>query len=140
MSYLEKTVLAIDPGSSKVGMALVRRTAEEEIQLLWRKVCPVDDLEVRLDEVREIANFALVIVGSGTKSKAIVERISRHAPGLGVLVVDEKNTTLAARERYWEYNKRRGWRRILPSSMQEPPEPVDDFVALILAERVLITE
>ena len=47
------------------------------------------------------------------------------------------NTTLQARERYWEHNKRRGWRRFFPSTMFLPPEPFDDFVALILAERVL---
>jgi hypothetical protein len=58
-------------------------------------------------------------------------------PSMGILVVDEKNTTLQARERYWEHNPRRGWRRFLPSTLQVPPADVDDFVALILAERVL---
>jgi hypothetical protein len=57
---------------------------------------------------------------------------------MAILVVDEKDTTLQARERFWEHNRRRGWRRILPATLQVPPSPVDDYVAMILAERVLL--
>lgn len=134
---LDKTVLAIDPGSSKHGMALVRRDHEGKIHLLWRYVCPDAELEAKIDEARALRPFGMIIVGSGTRSRKTVDRINAHSPGLGVLLIDETDTTLQARERYWEYNKRRGWRRFLPASMQVPPEPVDDFVGLILAERVL---
>ncbi|HJP82387.1 MAG TPA: hypothetical protein VJ835_02685, partial [Fimbriimonadaceae bacterium] len=82
--------------------------------------------------------FSLVIIGSGTSSSNAINRVREHMPSMGILVVDEKNTTLQARERYWTHNRRRGWRRLLPSTMQLPPDPVDDFVALILAERVLL--
>ena len=34
-------------------------------------------------------------------------------------------------------NPPRGWRRLLPVSMQMPPEPYDDYVAVILAQRFL---
>jgi hypothetical protein len=67
-----------------------------------------------------------------------VSRIREYLPSMGILVVDEKDTTFQARERYWEYHPRRGWRRLLPSTLQVPPDPVDDYVALILAERVLL--
>jgi hypothetical protein len=67
----------------------------------------------------------------------LIQEIAEAMPSASVLLVDERETTLQARERYWEHNPRRGWRRLLPSSLQTPPEPVDDFVALILAERVL---
>lgn len=132
-----RTVLAIDPGSSKCGVALVRRESNGEISLLWRSIPSVDRLEEALESARDMEPFSMVIVGAGTRSRAIVERIRQAMPSMGILVVDEKETTLQARERYWEHHKRRGWRRILPSTMQVPPEPVDDFVALILAERVL---
>lgn len=136
----DKTVLAIDPGSAKHGMALVRRDPEGKLHLLWRYVCPDADLENKIDEARAVRPFGMIIVGSGTRSRPTVARINAHTPGTGVLIVDETDTTLQARERYWEFNRRRGWRRLLPSSMQLPPEPVDDFVGLILAERVLIDE
>jgi RNase H-fold protein (predicted Holliday junction resolvase) len=132
-----RTVLAIDPGSSKCGMALVQRDDEGEVHLLWRKVAKKDALLKNIDDANSVERFSMVIVGSGTTSKDIVHAVREKLPSMGILVVDEKDTTLQARERYWEHNPRRGWRRLLPSTMQVPPEPVDDFVALILAERVL---
>jgi hypothetical protein len=80
----------------------------------------------------------MIIVGSGTTSKKVVERIREHLTSMALLIVDERDTTLQARERDWTVKPRRGWRRLLPSTLQVPPEPVDDFVALILAERVLV--
>ena len=133
----EKTVLAIDPGSSKCGMALVRRNREGRVELLWRRVAKRDALIASLNDAFGAAPYSLIIIGSGTKGREIVDSIREEMPSMGILVVDEKETTLRARERYWEHNPRRGWRRILPATMQVPPEPVDDFVALILAERVL---
>lgn len=132
-----RTVLAIDPGSSKCGMALVRREVSGKLSVLWRKISPTEALVASLEEARDVESYSMVIVGAGTKSRACVEEIRAANPSTGILVVDEKDTSLQARERYWEHHKRRGWRRFLPSTMQVPPEPVDDFVALILAERVL---
>lgn len=134
----EKTVLAIDPGSSKCGMALAHRTADDKIELIWRIIAPTDDLAQYLDVASAQRAYSMIIVGSGTRSRDIVTAIRDHMPGTGILVVDEKDTTMQARERYWEFNKRKGWRRLLPATLQVPPEPVDDLVALILAERVLI--
>lgn len=134
----DKTVLAIDPGTSKCGMALVHRSDSSQLELLWRAICPSDDLPGRIDEAQAVAPFSLIIIGSGTSGQKAVHRVREHMPSMGILVVDEKDTTMQARERYWAHHKRRGWRRLLPSTMQLPPEPVDDFVALILAERVLL--
>jgi RNase H-fold protein (predicted Holliday junction resolvase) len=134
----DKTVLAIDPGTAKCGMALVRRDANNTMSLLWRAIAPSDELEAHIDQAYQAAPFSLVIIGSGTSSSNAINRVREHMPSMGILVVDEKNTTLQARERYWTHNRRRGWRRLLPSTMQLPPDPVDDFVALILAERVLL--
>lgn len=119
-------------------MALVRRSDPDHLELLWRGISPTDDLTAQIDAAQLIAPFSLIIIGSGTSSKAAIHKVREHLPSMGMLVVDEKDTTLRARERYWEHHKRRGWRRLLPSTMQTPPEPVDDFVALILAERVLL--
>lgn len=134
----EKTVLAIDPGTSKCGMALVKRGSGSELELVWRAIVPSDDLAAKLDEAQGLASFSLVIIGGGTSGQKAVHRVRDHIPSMAILVVDEKDTTMQARERYWIHHKRRGWRRLLPSTMQVPPEPVDDFVAMILAERVLL--
>ena len=133
----EKTVLAIDPGNAKCGLVVAKRNKLEKIELLWRRVAKTDELLDAVKEASSVAPFSMVIVGSGTKSSDVVKLLREWLPSIGILVVDEKDTTLQARERYWLHNPRRGWRRLLPATMQEPPEPVDDFVALILAERVL---
>lgn len=140
MSTTEKTVLAIDPGSSKLGMAVVRRTTENRLDILWRVICREKDFDQALDDAKAAAEFSMIICGSGTTSKQLVTRLREAMPSIGILTVDEANTSLQARERYWEENPRRGWRRLLPATMQTPPEEVDDFVAVILAERVLLAD
>ncbi len=134
----EKTVLAIDPGTAKCGVALVTRTEVEQIELVWRKIVEPSHLHAALDEAKSVRPFELVIVGGGTNSGQIVAKIRDEFAGIAILVVDEKDTTLQARERYWVKTRRHGWRRLLPATLQVPPEPVDDYVALILAERVLM--
>jgi len=134
----EKTVLAVDPGSAKCGIALVKRNENEEVELLWRAIVPVAQLIQKIQEAGAVQPFELIIVGGGTRSNEIVASIRAQISGVAILIVDERDTSLQARERYWVNTKRRGWRRLLPSTLQVPPEPVDDFVALILAERVLL--
>lgn len=133
-----KTVLAIDPGNSKCGLALAQRDGEGKISLLWSSIAPKEQIPAMLEEAHRVAHFSMVIVGSGTTSKPLVAAIRQAMPSMAILVVDEKDTTLQARERYWEYNMRKGWRRFLPATLQVPPVPIDDYAALIIAERVLI--
>lgn len=135
---LEKTVLAIDPGTQKCGMAVVQRGTDAKLKMLWHGVVPTGAIVPKLHEAYAAAGYHLIIVGGGTHSREVVAAIREHLPSMGILVVDEKDTTYQARERYWEHNPRRGWRRLLPSTLQVPPNPVDDYVALILAERVLL--
>lgn len=132
-----KTILAIDPGSAKCGMALVTRSETGALDLIWRKISKVADLEADLEAAKAVHPFEMIVVGNGTRSDDIVAKIRERLLGMAVLIVDEKETTLHARERYWMYNTRKGWRRFLPATLQVPPEPIDDFAAYILAERVL---
>lgn len=133
----EKTVLAIDPGHSKCGLALVERTSQGEIRLLWHAIAPVEQLIPYTKQALAVTPFQMLIIGAGTNSKAVTLQIKEHLPSIGVLLIDEKNTTLDARAKYWEHNPRKGWRRFWPATLQVPPRPIDDFAALILAERVL---
>jgi RNase H-fold protein (predicted Holliday junction resolvase) len=134
-----RTVLAIDPGSSKCGMALVSRDEGSDVNILWRSITPRDQVLQAIETALKLGDFKTVVIGGGTTSRDLVGAIRDACPGLGLLVIDEKDTTLQARERYWEHMPRSGWRRLVPASLQVPPEPVDDFVAVILAERVLLS-
>jgi RNase H-fold protein (predicted Holliday junction resolvase) len=134
----EKVVLAVDPGSEKCGLALVRRVADAKLEILWRKVTPVGELCESMHEAFKVQSADLIVVGSGTGSRNVVHKVRESFPSMGILVVDEQETSLQARERYWEHHKRRGWRRFVPATLQVPPDPIDDFAALVLAERVLL--
>jgi RNase H-fold protein (predicted Holliday junction resolvase) len=133
-----KTVLAIDPGKNKCGLALVRRDGDGKLDLVWSAIAPRESVLASLQEAQEKEAYSMIIVGSGTTSKPLVAEIRAEMPSMAILVVDEKDTSFQARERYWEHNPRRGWRRLLPSTLQTPPEPVDNYAALVIAERVLI--
>jgi RNase H-fold protein (predicted Holliday junction resolvase) len=135
----EKVVLAIDPGSGKCGLALVHRDESGQLDLLDRAVVARSDLLDAIARFTAIRPIQMLIIGNGTTSRDIVRTLREKYPGLAILIVDERNTTMNARERYWLFHPRKGWRKLLPSTLQVPPEPVDDFVALILAERVLLT-
>ena len=50
-------------------------------------------------------------------------------------LIDESHSTEEARKLYWKYNPPTGWRKFLPTSMQFPPEPVDDLTALVIGLR-----
>jgi hypothetical protein len=54
-----------------------------------------------------------------------------------LILVPEAGTTLAARQRYWQLEPARGWRRLLPEGLRLPPRDVDDVVAQLLLERQL---
>jgi RNase H-fold protein (predicted Holliday junction resolvase) len=133
-----KVILAIDPGHAKCGFALARRESDGSVSLLWHKVEPTDSLIEAVSEAGDHEDFSMVVIGSGTESKMVTEKVREHLPSIGILVVDEKDTSLQARELYWRHNPRRGWRFLLPASMQVPPEPIDDFAALVMARRVLM--
>lgn len=134
----EKTVLSIDPGTEKCGFALVHRTDEEKLDVIYRAIAPTEHLVSFIHKAYSVEPFEMVIVGSGTGSKKVVHSLRESFPSVSLLVVDEKDTSLHARERYWEHHPRTGWRRLLPSSLQVPPAPIDDFAAVVLAERVLL--
>lgn len=135
----EKTVLAIDPGSSKCGLALVHRDNNDSVEMIWNSIVPSEQLAEAARKLHDEQTFTLIIVGNGTRSKNVVDALREAMPSIGILVVDETDTTMEARERFWELNPRRGWRRFLPATMQVPPVPIDDYAALVLAERVLKT-
>lgn len=131
-----KRVLAVDPGSSKCGLAVVESDGSST-RILYRKVIATENIPAEITEADKSYDPELVVVGDGTRSKPVQTAIRDALPGKAMLVVDEQDTSIRARERYWIENPRRWWRRLLPSTLLVPPDPVDDFVAVILAERVL---
>jgi RNase H-fold protein (predicted Holliday junction resolvase) len=123
--------MGIDPGRDKCGVTILN----SEGDIKFQRVVPTDELDTVIKNLAAEFEIATVILGDGTTHKSAAQKIS--AAGLKFLLVDEKHTTEEARREYWKKNPPHGWRRLLPTSMQVPPEPVDAIVAEILVKRFL---
>ncbi|MDU5371899.1 MAG: hypothetical protein E6119_05320 [Negativicoccus succinicivorans] len=125
-------ILAIDPGSAKTGTAVVREDAE----LIHKEIVPTNDLVPFCQTVFQQYPITQIVSGNGTRSKEIGHILARLAQEheIGYTTVDESYTTEMGKIRYWRYTPQQGWRKLIPTSWQMPPEPVDDFVAWIIAE------
>jgi RNase H-fold protein (predicted Holliday junction resolvase) len=121
------TVLAIDPGRNKCGIAV-----HGPAGVVARAIVRTDEIAGVAQSWAAVHGVEQVIVGNRTGLDVVLP----HLAGLGVPVVsvEEWGTTLAARRRYFEDHPPRGWRKLLPLSLLVPPEPYDDYAAIVLAE------
>ena len=126
-------ILGIDPGRDKCGVAVLNSAGE----ILFEKVIATEEFSIAVEKLSAQFDLKIAILGNGTTHKAAEKILENFLP---VKVVDEKHTTEEARKLYWKKNPPTGWRKILPVSMQVPPEPVDGIVAEILAKRFLEDE
>lgn len=121
----------LDPGRSKCGLV---RTDRGRQQLLEALVIPPEQAWDRLEGWLLQGEVGAVILGNGTGSASWRRRLEPLAP---VLLVEEHGSTLAARVRFFELHPTRGWRRLLPQGLRQPPRDWDDVVAQLLLERLL---
>ena len=126
-------IIAVDPGRDKCGVAVLDSSGT----VLYQKVVKTDDLMKIIGEQLEACGACALVIGNGTTSQTAQTEIEKNYPKLELVEVDEYYTTQLARQEYWKAKPPKGWRKLLPNSMQVPPEPVDDFVAIILARRFL---
>jgi RNase H-fold protein (predicted Holliday junction resolvase) len=125
-------VLGIDPGTRKCGFAVVERLGARPLDLC---VEPLDGFAERLAALRSAYPIDRVAIGRGTNATAIVDVV--RASGLPFELIDETATTLQARARFFDDHPPRGWRRLVPRGMLLPDRPIDDYAALLIAERYL---
>ncbi len=124
-------VLAIDPGRSKAGLAVVRCDGA----VLYRTVLAVSELGACVERVYQQFHPERMVVGGGTGFRLLEPLLHDVLPDLPAEVVDESYTSEQARRRYLQENPPKGWRRLIPHWLRTPEEPYDDYVAIILAER-----
>jgi RNase H-fold protein (predicted Holliday junction resolvase) len=122
-------VLAIDPGRAKCGLAVVARSG----LIRHREIVSCAELRRRVGECLRRYPIRRLILGRGTGHREVLRELQDL--GIPLTLVDEAGTTLEARRRYFEAHPPRGWRRWVPRGLLIPPEPYDDWVAVLLAER-----
>ena len=131
-------IAAVDPGREKCGVAVVAMDGS----IVKRLVVPTPSLQEEISSIFATGKIQVLLCGDGTGSAAqagmLRELATQHK--VQFLIVDEKHTTEEARKLYWQQQPPQGWRRLLPITMQTPPVPVDDYVAVLLAWKYLNAE
>jgi RNase H-fold protein (predicted Holliday junction resolvase) len=121
----------VDPGRQKCGLAVV----DALDGVLARGVIPSSTLGAVVRDWVRLHRPTLMLMGDGTAAEAVRETLEQFR--LPLEIVPEVNTTLRARTRYFQEHPRRGWRRLVPTTLQTPPIPVDDYAAVLIAEDYL---
>jgi RNase H-fold protein (predicted Holliday junction resolvase) len=125
--------LGFDPGKDKCGLAIV----DANQQPIWHQVVRSDSVLAQLAAILVAEPIALLIMGDQTASKQWESRLQAAFPELEIVQVDERYSSLEARDRYWQMYPPQGLARLLPQGMRQPPRPIDDIVAILLVERYL---
>ncbi len=133
MSPSPLTLLAIDPGRAKCGLAVVSgplapRCLERRVVETARLTLAVGDLLARRPEIERL------LLGNATHSATLRKALAAAFPFIPLELVDEWNTSARAKARFVAENPAPGWRRLLPRGMRSPEAPFDDYAALLLAE------
>ncbi|MDQ7842487.1 MAG: pre-16S rRNA-processing nuclease YqgF [Armatimonadota bacterium] len=128
----EAAILAIDPGREKCGLAVLTSR-----RVLERRVVGPEEVTAVIGEWIGRHRIRTVVVGNRTGAARIRDAVARTFPRLILRGVDEAGTTLEARRLYFADHPPTGWRRLLPLSLQVPPEPYDDYAAVALGRRFL---
>jgi RNase H-fold protein (predicted Holliday junction resolvase) len=131
-SSASETVIGIDPGRDKCGLAAVHK----QKGILALAVVPTTDLAIAVADFSTRYQTSTIVLGNGTSHREA--KAALEANSYTIHIIDEAHTTEQARIRYWDENPPRGLRRLIPQGLQTPPEPVDAYVAVILAERWLL--
>lgn len=135
---MPELVIAVDPGREKCGIAVVH----QETGVVYKNVVAAGTIVQAVQQLAELHAINTVIIGDRTGSKATrvaLERITVNGKSLIVISTDEHRSSEEARRRYWQENPPGGLKRLIPTTMQSPPGPIDDYVAVILAERYFAT-
>ncbi|MGL4609271.1 MAG: Holliday junction resolvase RuvX [Trueperaceae bacterium] len=118
-------IISLDPGQN-LGVAFV----EEGGRLLW---CEVITLEILY--TLDVPPSSTFVVGDGTGHEKVLHVLRDR--GLPYHVMDEKGTTLEARDLYFKNHPPKGLLRFLPKGMWAAPRNLDDYAAYAIALRYL---
>lgn len=130
---MNQNILGLDPGRDKCGVAVI----DSKQQLLYHQVIDSTKAIAIIQQLVKQYAIDIIVMGDGTTSKAWQQKIESSLLKLPVTTVNETNSTLEARDRYWIMYPSQGLQRLIPQGLRTPPRPVDDLVAIILIERYL---
>ena len=122
-------LISIDPGKCKCGLILVDLNQKKVDQAI---VLNTEFLSEYIKNLNSFGNISKVIIGNGTTSKQIIEKLKFIKKDL--IIVEEKNSTLRAKKRYFELFPVRGLKFLLPREIFIINKNLDAVSALIISE------
>ncbi|MCW6038458.1 pre-16S rRNA-processing nuclease YqgF [Spirulina subsalsa FACHB-351] len=132
MNDCQNYLLGFDPGRDKCGLAVM----DEQGTVYDHGVIPSGEAIAQIEQYRRKYPITQIIMGNQTTAKIWKQQlIEALSPPLPIVLVDERNSSLEARDRYWEMYPPQGLTRLIPQGMRVPPRPIDDIVAILLIER-----
>jgi len=126
-------ILAVDPGRDKCGIAVV----EPNGRVLYKAVAATENIAGEIRRLLGDYHVKRLVLGDRTAANEVMRALRQAHLPLAPILVDEHLSSEAGRRRYFRDNPPRGWRRLLPVTLQTPGRPYDDYVAVVLAERYL---
>jgi RNase H-fold protein (predicted Holliday junction resolvase) len=133
-SPTQPVILGFDPGKDKCGLAVMAL----DRQLYYHQVVPAKEAIATIETLRQQFPISLLVMGNQTTAKQWKQRLHQElTEALNIILVDERYSTLEARDRYWQMYPPKGLTKLLPQGMRQPPRPIDDIVAILLIERYL---
>lgn len=134
MTSQQPMILGFDPGRQKCGLAVMGL----DRSLHFHQVVAATEIMSTLEQLQTRFPISLLVMGDQTSAKDWQQRLQQELPNpLRITTVDERYSSLEARQRYWQMYPPRGLTRLVPEGMRTPPRPVDDIVAIVLIERYL---
>lgn len=125
-------ILGFDPGRDKCGVAIMA----EDSTLYYHTVVLAEEVSTTITGLCQQFALDRLVIGDQTTSKWWREKLTEILPkSVAIVTVNERNSTLEARDRYWQMYPPRGILRLIPVKMRVPPRPIDDIVAILLIER-----
>jgi RNase H-fold protein (predicted Holliday junction resolvase) len=129
----QPVILGFDPGRQKCGVAIM---GLDRI-LRHQAIVSADQVLAHVEKLRSQFPISIIVMGDQTSSKTWKQTFSQLADSPRIIMVDERYTTLEARDRYWQMYPPTGLNRLLPKSLRSINRPIDDIVAILLIERYL---
>ena len=127
-------ILGFDPGKDKCGIAVMGR----DKNVCYHQVVQSESALSTIQSLCEQFAIELLVLGDQTTSKSWKQKLTQSlSPEIEIIRVDERYSSLEAKDRYWEMYPATGLSRLIPQGMRTPPRPVDDIVAIVLIERYL---
>jgi RNase H-fold protein (predicted Holliday junction resolvase) len=126
-------ILGFDPGRDKCGLAVM----DKQQQLLYHQVVQSPEALATMQRLSQQFAVEVIVMGDQTTAKSWKQKIEQLNLALPIFMVDERYSSLEARDRYWQMYPPKGLDRLIPKGLREPPRPIDDLVAILLIERYL---